>query len=655
SLLNFDAPFSPILNFAKVLIGQYPQVSISAGQARAFRFFIGVGTGDTSSLQAAHAAARGVLSTAVQMSGTVKDPDGNPVAHARVQVAQTRDTSNVLAMARTDADGAFNAPLPPDNYTLYAIADDRTFTQALPVTLTQAGLTGLALTLGGRSTIEINVTEGGQPIAAKIVAEPFPQNARPNFPPAFGEKWARQPVVDFTATGHLVMPVYPGQWKVTVSHGFEYDVSVQNVTTTAGQNTAVTSTLTHVVDTTGWMSADFHIHAQGSPDADDLRPDKVRAFAGEGLEIPVSTEHEFIGDFGPTVAALGLGAVMHPIAGTELTTTAIGHFNIFPLTQQPSQPNMGGFNWYNRNVPDVLAEARARLTPDGLHPIVQMNHPRTPAMAYLDAVQFEPSAFAAGANAAHFTTDFDSVEVWNGEPLPRFMGCPRTSETWCVKPAHPQIYDWFAFLVRGKRIAATGDSDSHSAFLGSVGFPRTLVQVDTDAPGSLTDAKLMSSLRAQKAIISGGPFLMITGLDKNGATVYPGGIAVGTSNATGASAKLKITLQAPVWMGPMAVLDLWHGDVSAPNTPGKILMSLDLTKGTYKENSAQTLRLQTTVDVSVPGDDFIVGVVRGPVDANTGFSNALWPVVQTSLPPMAITNPIWIDANGDGVITPIVQ
>ena len=123
--------------------------------------------------------------------------------------------------------------------------------------------------------------------------------------------------------------------------------------------------------------------------------------------------------------------------------------------------------------------------------------------------QFEPTSFAAGANATHFTTDFDAMEVWNGEPLPRFQGCPK-GEPWCTSPAHPQLYDWFAWLVRGRRIAATGNSDSHSASFGSVGFPRTYVQVGVDAPANVTDALLLSTLRAQKAVISGGPFLMIS-------------------------------------------------------------------------------------------------------------------------------------------------
>src|SRR5438067_9772025 len=204
----------------------------------------------------------------------------------------------------------------------------------------------------------------------------------------------KQPIVVFSPDGRASAPVFPGQWHVTFSRGFEYDRPVQDVTAPAGGTFAVPSQpLQRVVNTTGWVSGDFHVHAQLSPDADDLLELKVRAFAGEGVEIPVSTEHEFIGDFGPTAKALSLAPFMHTIAGTELTTTSTGHFNVFPLTPQPGSLNAGGFIWYNKTIPVAIAEARLRLTADGIAPLVQMNHPRTAGMAYLDAVHFEPDTF----------------------------------------------------------------------------------------------------------------------------------------------------------------------------------------------------------------------------------------------------------------------
>ena len=97
--------------------------------------------------------------------------------------------------------------------------------------------------------------------------------------------------------------------------------------------------------------------------------------------------------------------------------------NVFPLWADPAAVNAGAFRWYGRPIPEVVAEARTRRTPAGA-PIVRMNHPRTLLMAYLDAVQFEPASFTVQANAEHFMTGWDAMEVWNGSPLSHFEGCP---------------------------------------------------------------------------------------------------------------------------------------------------------------------------------------------------------------------------------------
>jgi hypothetical protein len=65
------------------------------------------------------------------------------------------------------------------------------------------------------------------------------------------------------------------------------------------------------------------------------------------------------------------------------------------------------------------------------------------------------------------------------------------------------------------------------------------------------------------------------------------------------------------------------------------------------------LRLDTTVDIPVTLDTWLLATVRGPIDPLTHVSHALWPVVEQEVPPYAIADPIWIDANGDGTITPL--
>lgn len=637
SVYNTEAPFSPIMNFAHVLIGQYPQVHIPPGQAHTWRFLFGVGTGDTGTLQLAHAEARGGLSDLVSLSGRVTDAAGAPIGGARVHVTNAAGDQE-LAFARAAADGTWTAPMRAGNYALRAVADDRAAGALTPVTVRAAGLTGVQLQLGAGAVIDAAASDvAGVGLPAKIVLEPM-QPLRAQLPAPLGELSPTAPVVRFAADGHARVPVAPGSWQVTFSRGFEYDLSRSPVSATAGSTATVRAKLTRVVDTTGWISGDFHVHAQFSPDGDDLLAEKVRAFAAEGVEVPVSTEHEFIGDFGPTVRALGLDAFMHAIAGTEMTTTASGHFNIFPLTPMPDLLNHGGLRWYNRAIPDVLKEARGRLTADGLTPIVQMNHPRSVGMAYLDAVHFDPNSFTAQASPADWSAEnWDAMEVWNGVELARFEGCP-TQAAGCVAPAHPTAFDWFSFLDRGRRLTATGNSDSHKASLQEVGYPRNYVYAGTDDPAALTDAKLMAALRGQQVVISGGPFLRTSV-----GAVLPGGTAAAEVINGVATVHLTLDVQAPTWMGPLSRIDVWMGDTSASG--GHIAARVPLS-----DDGTKVLRYHGTIDLAVAADTWLVATVRGPADS-AGVSHALWPVVEAPVPPFAITNPIWVDYDGDGVVT----
>jgi hypothetical protein len=566
------------------------------------------------------------------------------LAGVRVHVMDSGGTQ-ALSLARTGPDGSWSAALPPGNYSVRAVADDRAAGAPQAISLPAQGLDGVGLSLGASSRIDVTAGDESGPLPVKVVAIPIAYG-RAALPSALGEPDAFQSVVAFAEAGHASLPVFPGQWKVTVSRGFEYDVASASVMAPSGGVAPLTATLHRVVDTTGWVSGDFHVHAQGSIDGTDLYADKVRAFAAEGVEVPVSTDHEFISDFGPTVRALGLGAFMHSIAGTELTTTFVGHFNIFPLLPDPAAVNRGAFQWYDRLVPDVISEARLRRTPVGA-PVVQMNHPRTLGMAYLDTVQFEPFSFTVGANAAHFMTDWDAMEVWNGFPVNEFEGCP-TADPACLAdvPSHPVAADWFAFLDHGIRVAGTGNSDSHAASLQPVGYPRTYLRVGSDDPAGLQDAVLVAAIKSQAVTVSGGPFLMASAPGRSGLPVGPGGTAVTDASGGTPVVKLTIDLQAPTWMGPLARVDVWRGDANARMGAVRAL-SIDLTQGPYKDSGTAVRRLLTTVAVPVPVDSWLVVTARG------NDVQALRPVVELDVPPYAITNPIWVDADGDGIVKPV--
>src|SRR5207237_7710103 len=139
------------------------------------------------------------------------------------------------------------------------------------------GLARVRLQLGARSRVECAATDsGGHPIPAKIVLEPA-GNPRPALPAALGEMGDTQPIVVFSPDGRASVPVFPGTWRVTFSRGFEYDRPALEVSAPPGGTASASAVLNRIVDTAGWVSGDFHVHAQYSPDGDDLLELKVRA------------------------------------------------------------------------------------------------------------------------------------------------------------------------------------------------------------------------------------------------------------------------------------------------------------------------------------------------------------------------------------------
>ena len=78
--------------------------------------------------------------------------------------------------------------------------------------------------------------------------------------------WVEE-VVYTGADGNGLMMVRPGDYEVYFSRGFEYDLVKVPVHVEAGNAASASAKLTRVVDTTGWISYDGHIHHEDSIDS----------------------------------------------------------------------------------------------------------------------------------------------------------------------------------------------------------------------------------------------------------------------------------------------------------------------------------------------------------------------------------------------------
>jgi hypothetical protein len=351
------------------------------------------------------------------------------------------------------------------------------------------------------------------------------------------------------------------------------------------------------------MSTDTHIHAIGSFDSSDPLPFKVASMAVEGLELPVSTEHDFIGDFNPTIANLGLGAWIQGVVGTEVTTFTYGHFNTFPLVADPSAIGNGRIEWYRKRPAELFATVRARQG----DPYLQVNHPRSVwTSGYFETMGLDPATFTAKA-ADQFSLDFDAIEVANG----------------CWLDQIQQVTaDWFSFLNHGQRRWASGGSDSHTAGRGEMGYPKTYVKMPTDDPATAKVEDLRRAMKAGHMSVSCGPFVELSLGSGGSGDLVP---------VRGGTITLSARVSAPSWMDVRRVFVVVNGGAQKPIALSTPRSGTNLFDGT----------LTATVP---PGKDGWVLIVASGDRPNDVFGQGVTPY--------AFTNPILLDGNGDGAWTP---
>src|SRR5205085_671010 len=76
---------------------------------------------------------------------------------------------------------------------------------------------------------------------------------------------------------------------------------------------------------------DTHVHTLTySGHGDATLDERVLTLAGEGVELPVAAEHNRQIDYHAAAVRLGVRKYFTPVVGNEVTT-AVGHFNVFPL------------------------------------------------------------------------------------------------------------------------------------------------------------------------------------------------------------------------------------------------------------------------------------------------------------------------------------
>jgi hypothetical protein len=760
------------------------------------RFFI-VGDGDVASISDVVYDLLGD-ETGLLTGEVLEEGSRQPLAGANVVVHDLAGAK--VTQATVDSDGRYRANLRPGTYRLRTVVEGRRITSGVEVTIAADSDTFQRLMVDAPATVSVTVIERGLgPVPAKVslVGTVDISNATRDtkeflFDLSLGEHFlysdmvpdANDPetrryieVFDYTDDGTAVLTGRPGTYDVVVGRGPEYNRVTVPVTLTAGTNQSLVVEIARVIDTRGYIGADFHLHSRYSLDASAGLRDRIRSYAGEGVELAVATDHNFVVDYKPTIGALGLERFIQSMVGLELTTIDRGHFNGFPLEIRPGElrgdgeggytntiasRTLGSFQWAKRTPDEVFAALRALgkrkpatlqctidqalaffpalfngtadLRDDPFNPhacrvetepvVVQVNHPRDSILGYFDQYGVSgddltvttPSGLFAPNTTDHpefsasvFSWEFDAIEVFNGkrfeylhsfrvpegatvDPISccpvvpgnvfrdfrRPYACDREIQDCTCTPAvtaaqiaagsceeravaFPGVFeDWVQILRAGRRVTGTANSDSHEPEKEEPGYPRTYVRVLNDSPIAVTDSDVVTALKKGDALMTNGPYVRATIGEQTFGDIV---------DASAGSVNLEIVVDGAPWV------QIDHIRVSQD---GITLLDEPVTTETIGSGDTAFLRATLSVPLTVVNDGFVIVEAYGAAslfpsvypnevaplqftDVLAAFGSAfgggsvpgeLKPTLTFQTTPFAISNPIWLDANGDGVIDP---
>jgi hypothetical protein len=455
--------------------------------------------------------------------------------------------------------------------------------------------------------IEVLVREGSKVVPCRITITDN-QNGLAALQVAETQTAAARPGIVYTTGGPTTIELRPGIYSVFASRGPEYNVATQTVAVADGKTLRLEMGLVREVPTPGLVSCDTHIHTfTHAKHGDATIHERMLTIAGEALELPISAEHNMLADFSAPAKAAGVQQHFTPVLGCEVTTKR-GHFNVFPILPESRVPDFRLEHW-----PALMENIRA--TP-GVQFVV-LNHPRDVHSSFCPFAETNFNA-RTGENLRGFEFSFDGVELINS-------GALRTD---LIQVFH----DWFALLNYGYKIVGVGASDSHDVSRFIVGQGRTYIMCDDKDPGRINVAEAIANLRKGKALISLG---LITRLQVEGR------FDVGDL-ATNVGPQMKVS--AEVWKPSWAAADRIELFAN-----GERIAQGEIDSSTRSYSINWTLPRPRT-------DAHLVAIATGP-----GVRSPHWAIprpYQASSPRwnprvLGATNPIWIDADGDGKFTPL--
>jgi hypothetical protein len=531
-----------------------------------------------------------------RLSGRIlEEATGESLAGARVYFD---DREGPVAMTRSTAQG-YAVLVPAGDYRVRAEGIGRSGPAELEVTVGDTAGASHDVIMSRKGTLAYRVQENGAPVPARLTILGLSPTRDPHLGPAFAAP-ALNLVISATGQGEVALP--PGHYRVLASRGPQYTVEETRVDVAPGESATAALELRRVVDAFGWRCFDPHQHAAPSADSAVSLADRAASNLAEGLDVMVASDHNAIGvDWSAAIAELHAARPLSVILGDEVSLERFGHFSVIPLPPSASAAHGGAPEVRGRSPRDVV---RALAGPGR---VVILNHPRAGGRTgYFENVGLDEKGGVSELGS------FDAIEVFSGKDTTR---------------VEPVLRDWLSLLDRGFQLTAVGGSDSHLIAGQEVGWPRTCIPVAAGNDGGALDGEaLVTALKKRhEALVTNGPFVRVSVAGHGMGQLAP---------APRGRAKLDVEIEAAPWIDVRRLELFING-----SRRGK---PIDVPQSTRVQ------RYKGSIDMRLERDAYVVVVVRG--DALGAVLPAR--AAQAAPTALAITNPIYLDRDGDGRWTP---
>jgi hypothetical protein len=422
---------------------------------------------------------------------------------------------------------------------------------------------------------------------------------------------AVRPGVIYTGSGRAEFTVPAGEYTIFAGRGFEYSVASASLNLSRGETARKAMAIHREVPTEGWVSCDTHVHTLTfSGHGDATLAERMLTLAGEGIELPIATDHNRHVDYHAAAAKAGVRRYFTPVVGNELTTP-VGHFNLFPLPIEDPAAEFKHKDW--KSVAGAIGLSGAKA--------IVLNHARD-----------VHSGFRPFGVNRHLSLTGEDLDGWKlpANAMEVVNSGAQQSDVMLL------VRDWFGMLNGGHFLTPVGSSDSHDVSRYIVGQGRTYIRCKDTQPGEINVAEAIDHFVRGQVNVSCGLLAEITVNGKYG----PGDLAPGNEDV-----KIAVRVLGPSWVKADKVELFANG---AKVREAKI-----------ERNHGGGIQWEGRWTLPAPRFDVhYVAVASGP-----GVRELYWPIGRPYQPTspldnrrvIGITGAVWFDGDGDGQRTSAIE